>query len=90
MTLVLLLRFMLVLVAMLAAGTIGFIIARNQAERRTAMQISMLSSEINKMRRRTSYAASETERARSSLSQEPHCHKKNAGTAAGNGPARFD
>lgn len=70
MTLVFILRFMLILLAMLAAGAAGFIFARNQAEQRTAGQITMLSSEIARMRRRTAHAESEAERARGRLSQE--------------------
>lgn len=70
MTIALLLRFFIIVLAMLAAGTAGYIFARNQAERRTALQIAMLSSEISRMRRRTAHAESETERARSRLVQE--------------------
>ena len=43
MTLTFVLRFMLILLAMLAAGAAGFVYAHNQAERRTAQQIAMLS-----------------------------------------------
>lgn len=70
MTLMLMLRFMLVLLAMISAGAAGFIYARNQAERRSTLQIAMLSSEISKMRRRTAHAESEAERARGRLAQE--------------------
>lgn len=70
MTLAFVLRFMLILLAMIAAGAAGFVYARNQAERRTALQIAMLSSENSKMRRRTAHAESEAERARTRLSQE--------------------
>ena len=38
MTLAFVLRFMLILLAMLAAGAAGFVYARNQAERRTRNQ----------------------------------------------------
>jgi uncharacterized protein HemX len=64
------LRFLIILLAMLAVGTAGYIFTRNQAERRTALQISMLSSEIRKMRRRTSHAETSAESARNRLSQE--------------------
>lgn len=76
MTLVLILRFMLILLAMLAAGAAAFVYARNQAERRTALQIAMLSSEISKMRRRTAHAESEAERARNRLSQEKRRNRR--------------
>lgn len=70
MTIALLLRFLIIILAMLVAGTAGYVYARNQAEQRTARQIAMLSSEISKMRRRTSHAESEADRAQSRLSQE--------------------
>ncbi|WP_298858461.1 hypothetical protein [uncultured Sulfitobacter sp.] len=76
MTLAFILRFMLILLAMLAAGAAGFVYARNQAERRSAMQIAMLSSEIGKMRRRTAHAESEAERARSRFSQEKRRNRR--------------
>jgi uncharacterized protein HemX len=70
MTLAIVMRFLIILVAMLAAGTAGYVFARNQAERRTALQISMLSSEIRKMRRRTSHAEANALSAQNRLSQE--------------------
>ncbi|WP_299025682.1 hypothetical protein [uncultured Sulfitobacter sp.] len=70
MSLALLLRFLIILLAMLAAGTVGYVYARNQAEQRTARQIDMLTSEIRKMRRRTSTAEAEQIRAQARLSQE--------------------
>jgi|TARA_B110000908_G_scaffold170180_1_gene228998 hypothetical protein len=76
MTLVLILRFMLILLAMLATGVAAFVYARNQAERRTALQITMLSSETSKMRRRTAQAESEAERARNRLSQEKRRNRR--------------
>ena len=46
MTLALVLRFLIIVFAMFAAGVTGYVFARNQAERRTALQIAMLSSGI--------------------------------------------
>jgi hypothetical protein len=76
MTLALLLRFLIIVLAMVAAGVTGYIFARNQAERRTALQIAMLSSEISKMRRRTAHAESEADRARNSLVQEKRRNRR--------------
>lgn len=59
MTLALALRFLIILVAMLVAAVAGYVISRNRSEQRNAMQISMMSAEISKMRRRTSNAEAE-------------------------------
>jgi uncharacterized protein HemX len=70
MTIAFLIRFFIIVLAMLAAGTAGYVFARNQAERRTAQQIAMLSSEVRRMRRRTNHAESQAEQARDQLSQD--------------------
>lgn len=76
MTIALLLRFLIIVLAMLAAGTAGYVYARNQAERRTALQIAMLSSEISKMRRRTAHAESQAAKASNSLVQEKRRNRR--------------
>jgi flagellar biosynthesis chaperone FliJ len=76
MTLALVLRFLIIVFAMFAAGVTGYVFARNQAERRTALQIAMLSSEISKMRRRTAHAEAQADKARNSLTQEKRRNRR--------------
>lgn len=70
MSLAFMLRFMLILLAMLAAAAAGFVYARNQEKRRSEQQITVLTSEVARMRRRTAFAEAEASRAEARLSQE--------------------
>ncbi len=70
MTMVFIIQFLIILVAMLAAGTFGYMLARHQARQNNDMQISMMSAEIMKMRRRVSTAQSDASIANARLSKE--------------------
>lgn len=59
MTTALILRFLLILIAMLVAATAGYLLARHRCMQRNAYQIAVMSAEILKMRRRASAAEAE-------------------------------
>lgn len=69
MTLVLFMRFLIVLVAMLAAGTFGYLVARHRVGQQNAHQINLLSAEVMRMRRRAGAAESQAATSESRLAR---------------------
>lgn len=70
MTITLVLRFLIILLAMLISGVFGYMLARRRADDRSAVQVSVLSAEIAKMRRRASSAEAGATAAHARLSRE--------------------
>lgn len=76
MTIAFILRFLIILLAMLVAAAAGYIISRNRAEQRNALQIAMMSAEISKMRRRASNAEAEASRAAERMMKEKRRNRR--------------
>ncbi|KIN65397.1 hypothetical protein Z945_439 [Sulfitobacter noctilucae] len=64
------LQILIVALAMLAAGALGWVFGRQRMQQETDMQMPMMAAEISKMRRRASGAKAREEAAENRLSTE--------------------
>lgn len=67
---ILILRFLIILLAMLVAGTFGYMLARHRVTQSTAEQMAMMSAEVMKMRRRAKNTETEMKTALSHAARQ--------------------